>query len=329
MTENKPSQPSGPAGQLSGMPDAFVAQVRELLAHLYDLPYLQELAIVKERAAAQVRPLRSTALTIKQEVMELLEALNPGRDFYFRAPEARAYHILLLHYVERHTVQNTADELGISERQAYRELRQAEADLALLFWRRHQERAFSAAVHDSMAQHVQADAVGAADLSDLLTSVVDVVRPLAAVSSVPIGVILPERSISLLLNLPVARQVLINLLSRAIQSAVDGVMILATNDSLQLKITIQYTLRSEAPDSAPQPDAVILPMIERLGWGMRWDDRGGVILDLPAPLRQKSILCIDDDASFSELLRRYLTGFPVQVLSATNGQQGIDQAIHA
>ncbi len=84
--------------------------------------------------------------------MELLEILNPGQDFYFRRRK-RAYNILLLHYVERQTVQKAADELGISERQAYRELRQAEASLALLLWRRHQERAFTLAVQDSIAQH--------------------------------------------------------------------------------------------------------------------------------------------------------------------------------
>ncbi|MFZ1770381.1 MAG: response regulator [Caldilinea sp.] len=329
MTENKPTHAAQQAGRMPDMPDAFVTQVRELLASLYDLPHFQELPLVKERAALQQRPLRNVALAVKQEVLELLELLNPGRDFYFRAPEARPYNILLLHYVERHIVQKAADELRISERQAYRELRQAEASLALLLWRRHQERAFTSAVQDSIAPHAQAEAADAIDLDELLASVVDVVRPLAAASSVGIELAGMARPVALMLNLPVARQVLIALLSRAVQAAAAAVTISVIDAGPLLKLAIQTTLRPEAPESAWRPDGIIQPLVKQLGWNVQWEAHGSVSLHLPKPPQQKTILCIDDDASFSELLRRYLTGYPVQVLSALNGQQGIEQALHA
>jgi CheY-like chemotaxis protein len=329
MTENKSTRAAGAAARVPDMPDAFVAQMRELLASLYDLPHFQELPFVKERATAQQRPLRIVALAVKQEVMELLELLNPGRDFYFRAPEARPYNILLLHYVERHTVQKAADELRISERQAYRELRQAEASLALLLWRRHQESAFTSAVQDSITPHAQAEAVEPVDLHELLAAVVDVVRPLAMTSSVEVGLANVARPIVLTLNLPVARQALITLLSRAVQAAATVVTIAVIEDGALLRLAIQFTPRPDLPETAWRADGIIQPLVEQLGWGVQWGAHGGVSLDLPKPSQQKTLLCIDDDASFSELLRRYLTGYPVQVLSAPNGQQGIEQALHS
>jgi CheY-like chemotaxis protein len=77
-----------------------------------------------------------------------------------------------------------------------------------------------------------------------------------------------------------------------------------------------------------QTNAVTQSMIDRLGWWLSWR-AAGLTLHLPQSVQQKILLCIDDDASFSELLRRYLTGYPVLVLSATNGQQGLDQILQS
>ncbi len=314
------------------MPEAFVGQVRELLANLYDLPRLCTFAIVRERAAAQQRSLRNAAIAVKQEVIDLLESLNPGRTFYFRAPEARAYHILLLHYVERHTVQKAADELGVSERQAYRDLRQAEVDLARLLWQRHQDvtsmpTALDSSIHATESVHpTETEDSEVVDLRDLLTAVTDIVRPLAASASTPVALTLPQQAIFLMLNLPMARQVLIALLSHAIQAAEDGVTISITEKDAQVEIQLHYIPRADSPET--QANAVTLSMAERLGWRVTWHT-AGLILHLPQPARKKILLCIDDDASFSELLRRYLTGYPVLVLSATSGRQGIEQILQS
>jgi CheY-like chemotaxis protein len=332
MTKNKPPALSGQVGYSADMPDAFAAQVRESLAHLYDLPWLQSLALVQERAEKQARPLYSTALAFKQELMDLLEMLNPGRDFYFRAPEARSYNILLLHYVERQTVQKAADELGISERQAYRELRQAETDLARLLWLRQQEAATPANVRERLAQQPVDPAAGPAaivDLQELLASAIDVVRSLASVSAVTVGATIPEGAKALVTNLPLARQVMIRLLSQAVQSAAGTVAISVVDEGAQLALVLEYVLRLPSPEREVQSDSMLQPMVDQLGWRVRWHSAGGVTLSLPKPMQQKNILCIDDDPNFSELLRRSLTGYAVQVLSAASGQLGLEQAVQS
>lgn len=326
MTESQSPQAMERVGQHSEMPDAFVAQVHDLLTHLYDLPRLQEVPFVQERATAQARPLRVAALAAKQEVLEVLETLNPGRALYFRAPEARAYNIILLHHVERYTVQKAADELGISERQAYRELRQAETSLAQLLWQQHQETTLTSAIQGSIAQRMETGIVEVADVNDLLVAAVEVVRPLASSSAVTLNQASEHRPVLLALNVPAARQVLIHLLSRAVKGAERVVTVDLSGEDQQFQIAIQYTLRPSVPESARQPDPVILPLLDQLGWTVTHTTRG-VNLHLPRPTLQKTLLCIDDDPGFSELLRRYVTGLPVQIVSAASGQQGIEQAI--
>ncbi len=131
--------------------------------------------------------------------------------------------------------------------------------------------------------------------------------------------------------MPLARQVMISLLSRAIQSAADTVAISVMDEGAQIELAMQYYLAPwRAGKCGPLSDSMLQPMVDQIGWNVRWQvARGGVSLHLPKPLQQKTILCIDDDANFSELLRRYLTGYPVQVLSAANGQQGIEQALQS
>ena len=155
------------------------------------------------------------------------------------------------------------------------------------------------------------------------------VRPLAHASAVTLAVAAPAFARAPVTNLPLARQVMISLLSRAIQSAADTVAITVMDEGATLALVLHYRLRPALPERETQTDSVLQPMLDQLGWRVRPYAPGGVSLSLPKPLPQKTILCIDDDANFCELLRRYLTGYPVQVLSAASGQPGLEQAVQS
>ncbi|MFN3980973.1 MAG: two-component system response regulator, partial [Caldilinea sp.] len=142
----------------------------------------------------------------------------------------------------------------------------------------------------------------------------------------PIALMLPEHAIFLMLNLPMARQVLIALLSQAIQAAESGVTIAVAVSDAEVEIHLQCTPQAASPEM--QINVVTQSMADRLGWRLTWRT-SGLTIQLPQTVQKKTLLCIDDDASFSELLRRYLTGFPVLVLSATSGQQGIEQILQS
>src|SRR5690606_13742988 len=65
------------------------------------------------------------------------------------------YHLLHLRYIEVHTVQEVARELGLSERQAYRDLRRAEESVAALLWARHAQAGADTAPPDTAPQRAR------------------------------------------------------------------------------------------------------------------------------------------------------------------------------
>jgi CheY-like chemotaxis protein len=130
------SQPSSGAET----PPGFVSQVGEALRHLYDpsalvrSPLADLLGIsagTDQRQAADRRSQRLRAL-----LLETIESLNPGPGISFRSLSARSYQALHLHYVEGHTVEEVGRLLSLSLRQAYRDIRKGESDLATLLWER-------------------------------------------------------------------------------------------------------------------------------------------------------------------------------------------------
>jgi len=92
--------------------DDFVAQVKDALEHLYDLRYLEQhpLAAAPQGEAAAAPDLAGQRL--RRELAATIESLSPGPGASFRAPQARAYNLLTMHYVEGMTVQEAAFKLG-------------------------------------------------------------------------------------------------------------------------------------------------------------------------------------------------------------------------
>ncbi|MFP4323664.1 MAG: hypothetical protein ACLFTK_14520, partial [Anaerolineales bacterium] len=109
------------------IPEAFIEDVKAALENIYDFPALQ-----RHPFAARLVP--EGGQTLRRCLLDAIETLNPGTDVYFRSPHARLYNLLHFHYVESLTIQEAADELGISQRQAYRDLRKGQESIAQMLW---------------------------------------------------------------------------------------------------------------------------------------------------------------------------------------------------
>lgn len=120
-----------------GAPAEFVTQVAEALRHLYEPS-----ALVRSPLAAALLPPDSSAdrraRMLRSLLLETVESLNPGPKVPFRSLPARSYQALHLHYVQGHTVEDVGRLLALSLRQAYRDVRKGETDLATLLWQRRQ-----------------------------------------------------------------------------------------------------------------------------------------------------------------------------------------------
>ena len=317
-------------------PEEFAKSVKGALESLYDLPALQRHPLAQGRAEA-ARPGESAGQRLRSELMSAIEALNPGPTTPFRAPHARTFHLLHLHYVEGMTIQETARELGLSERQAYRDLRQVDAAIAALLWAKQPVRPpIHAALEpgENTLSSVEAEMdrlppkAQPMDLGVLLARVLRAVEQLAKQRGVTLLSTIPVESASISADPVLAQQIFTHLLSRAIQQA--------KPDELHVQVVAQEegataTLRYRPDTSQPKTDLltpVVVQLAERLGWQIDQseDAKGRRVVSVTTRLCGPSILIIDDNQGLVELLRRYLTGLMCRVWTATNGSAGLELA---
>jgi CheY-like chemotaxis protein len=317
-------------------PEEFARSVKGALESLYDLPALQRHPLTQGSAEA-ARPGESAGQRLRSEMMSAIEALNPGPATPFRSPHARTFNLLHLHYVEGMTVQETARELGLSERQAYRDLRQADAAIAALLWAKRSVRPSTPAASEPGANtlsSVEAEmdrlpsSAQSLELRALLTRVLRAVERLAAQRGVTLLSTIPADPVAVSADPVLAQQIFTHLLSQAIQQARPGelhvqVMVQAEGATA----TLRY--RPEAGQSKVGIHApIVVQLTERLGWQMEQseDVAGRCVVTVKTKPYGPSVLVIDDNQGLTELLRRYLTGLMCRVWTATNGSTGLELA---
>ena len=306
---------------MAQLSDDFLEQVKLALEHLYDFPYLQRHAL-----AAGDDPSRA-GQRLRRELIDAIESLNPGSEFFFRSPHGRLYHLLHLHYVEALTIQESAHDLGISVRQAYRDLKRGQHNVAEVLWaNRNAPSTETPAQELSSLQSEMArllPELRPTDITTLVQSALHAVENLAAQHNLSLQVTMPRMPVIVSTNSVMARQVLINLLSYTVQVAQAGTMHIELRaDEDDVSLHLNYTRQQNAsPDSGP--DSVTAQLASRLGWKFTQREGGDILLLVN---NGPAILIIDDNEGLVQLLDRYLTGHSCRVIAAGSGQQGLELA---
>ncbi len=321
------------------LPDGYIDQIHDLLEHLYDPAYLQNHILTKSWVLERGLTDENGAAQIRRTLIEAIESANPGGNLNFRIPQARPHQMLILHYVERLTIQKAAHELGVSERQAYRDLRQGE-EIVAIYLHNQATRTTSAARSTSagpsffpgpMANNLETERTETThsyiDLLSLIWGAVVAVGSLSAQQKISLEVNLPDIKVMFPTEPAVARQVLVNLFSRAIQQAQGQVQLNVTNLSEVFEMGLIYPLR-KASGPANTIDGLVQYFIQQLGWTFSEETNPDHIhrANLHIPKPGVNLLMIDDDEGFIALIRRYLTGYPVYITAARNGADGIIKA---
>lgn len=299
-------------------PEEFISSVRDALAHLYDIAYLQSHPFAPAGAAG--------AQQLKRMLMETMEALNPGSSVYFRAPQARPYNMLLLHYIERMTIQKAASELGISERQAYRELRDGETSVARLLWAR-----FAEKQQDPASRAPDEEAAGlrgkkTTNLGDLLEGAVATVQRLASQSGVRLHIDLQSSPAVREADQAAARQILVSLLSRVIQAAAGDICIRSWQNQGKTFLTINFISKTGSGGEGLPIDPITQELLQQVGLVINQEsgESGQQRIELHMESGSQTIVLIDDDEGFAGLLKRYLNGLPFRLVPAHSGIEGIE-----
>jgi CheY-like chemotaxis protein len=325
MPEPESEQESG-----TTPPEAFIEQVKDALEHLYDLAYLQRHPLVGQADTDIGHAGESSGQSLRRRLAWAIEALNPGPGVSFNSPNARLHNLLRLRYVEGLTVRETAEELGLSLRQAHRDLRSGEENVATLLWhRRH------------TAEEVDADAVRISslqaemaqfhthprptDLQALLQHARQAVAQQAALRGVTVELGMPAKPVIASVDPTVAEQVMLNSLSYAVRQAYPGTLQVSLEaERGQVTVALQYFPVLDAPD-APVIELAVAQLADLIGWTIHQerqpDDSRRITLQ--AAVRGPTLLVIDDNEGLVDLLERYLTDQACRVVAATDGHEGL------
>ncbi len=313
-----------------GPPGAFVKQVKDALEHLYDFPYLQKHPLAQEGVLVADRPGEAPSERLRRHLLAAIEALNPGHNVPFGAPHARTYNLLHLHYVEGMTVQEAAHELGVSRRQAHRNLQRGTESVAVALWTRHCTSAVLQPLDREPASSARAEIarlgthVSSTNMGSLLRGAHAVVEQQARQRGVNLCLETPDEPVVIPVDPVIARQVLVNTLSHAVAQALPAPLHLTLSaEGERVSIVLCYTPAPEAIHiSVINP--VIAQLADRLGWKVRQEDqRDGLRTVTMLTARRPTILVIDDNEGLAELLKDYLAGQSCEVAAALTGQEGL------
>lgn len=304
----------------------LIEQIKDALEHLYDLSYLERHPLAERWSGTDLSP-EMAGQRLRRELLTAIELLSPGPGIPFCAPQARAYHLLIMHYVEGMTVQEAAYKLGISRRQAHRDLGKAIEKVIAILSARHSTLALQ---EPSVVQlsSIQAEVarlesrLRSIDIRMLLQRIQEMTTPLATQRQVRLRTDFPQDPVILLTDPVIAEQVFVSILSHTIRQAFPG--------DLHLRLIagekcITFSLRYLPERRVIPIDLALARLIERLEWRVEQKDQpdGFRIITLIMPRSRAVVLVIDDNEGLVTLIKRYLTGHTYRVVPAANGLEGL------
>jgi len=328
------------------VPWEFIEQVVEALRHLYDPSFLRRSPLV-ERLLPQENSVITRGLPerhaqrLRTLLLEAIESLSPGPRAAFRSLAARSYQAVHLHYVDGHTVDEVARLLALSQRQAYRDIRKGEADLAALLWQQHLARTAPAEVRPvQSAGHLLRQEVQRLPLRPTTVSLKQALSRAAE----PLAGLLSRGNTSMNLDLDRDYQVradetalhlvLTAALSFAVQACEGwppGVALVQASACACDTDYVQLSLSSKPVTPAKLKHLTNLVAVGRTlaeqleGMEIQLEaeaNESSLRLRLPIGLPTR-VMLIDDNEGLIELFRRYLGQAGYSVIEARNGAEGL------
>src|SRR5258708_932312 len=303
--------------------EAFIEQVKQALEHLYDFAYLQQHDLARVYDGDTDISAKTAGRQLRFDLITAIESLKPALDVQSRAADARLYNILHLYYVESLTIHQAAAELGLSERQAYRDLRRGQESVAAVLW--NSRLPASSPAQDFSFQSEMARLklnFGVVDIGAIFRQAMNAVERLALQQSVVIDGQAPAEPLLFSTDPVLAHQVIVSVLSYTIQQAQPGTLS-AWFERAERAVSLMFQYQpKDKPGSEALADSTIFALAQRLRWTISAED-------LPDHRRQiglrvtssnATILVVDDNEGWIALLERFLEGYDCLIIAAQEDQ---------
>ncbi len=314
--------------------DQFLELAKDALEHFYDLTHLENhpFALKVKRKDEAVEETRGQLL--RKDLSRAIGMLDSGQVRSSGSSPPRRHNVMRLRYLERLTIPNISYELGISERQIHRDLRQGEEDLATILWSWYMgevavPNAGNSKPDESVTLEIEQLQTNfqRIDIGSLVSAAISSVERLSSKRNVEIVVNVPLEPVMILTDPVVAKHVLINLFSSAVQRS-DGnqIHLLLKPSDERTVLTLRFA-DTRASDESLIND-ITAQLLHRLKWEINQNTSQGAkrIMELSFGKNVLTVLVIDDYEGLSRLLKRYLAGYQCRVFAATDGMSGLKLA---
>ena len=317
-----------------------ISGLRSALGHLHDPAYLENHPLTARVRSASQAPALSRGQLLSRILRLSIEALDPGPGIAPNAPEARPYHLLRSRYIARQGIARIAGQLGIGERQAYRELRRGIEALARILdaceAETDQQGALCAEQLPSPAARVYAevDRMTSAghqvvDIVQLVAQAIQSAHPLACERGIQIQWLPEAANLYVVVNRVMVRQAILNLLSHIVRFGRENQpLVRLCRSGPDALVTVSGHCETPLDSLQPgQPYAVATELLDSLGVPWAREDAGEELMCVTVriPLAERrTILIVDDNAGLIRLFERYLDGQPYLVYGATAADQALE-----
>jgi CheY-like chemotaxis protein len=227
-----------------------------------------------------------------------------------------------MHYISRLTIQQAAWEVGVSLRQAYRDLHRGQELISAVLWHRlHNE---PSSLREEISVNTELtrleDNTSVTTLQGLLDTAIRPVQILADKYHITLQVEAPSDPVTLTTNHIIARQIITHILSQIIQQARPSSLRIQLLDNMPF---IRVWYEGDSPLNL-QIEPIIRQMMTQLHWELQYDAEDGMQgIGLKSSRRRVLILVIDDNEGLIHLLQRYLSDDTCTVMSVPNTEQGL------
>lgn len=305
------------------LPESFIEQVKDALEKLHDFQALQENNLTSKFDIQKSDPRTTGAHQLRSQLIDAIESLNPGQNVSVQSGTVRIYNLIYMHYVGRLTVQQAAWEIGVSLRQAYRDLRHGQELVSAVLWHKLRAEITQPPPDTSVSAELMRleDNTSVTALQELLDTALRPVQILAEKYKIPIRVEASGDPVMLTTNPIMAQQILTHILSQIIQQASPPCL------SIQLSGEPNFICVQYAGDfqSSIQIEPIIQQMLEQIHWELQYDmSEEQHELRLKSSYRHALLVVIDDNEGLTHLLQRYLTDDAYTVTSIPNTEQGLE-----
>jgi CheY-like chemotaxis protein len=305
--------------------DTFHKQVKDALEHLHDAAHLQVHSLLSQMTDAVADSQQTRAQRLRAWLKNAIEQLRPPQDLPSNAPEWRSYLALRYRYIQRMNPANIESELGISQRQLYRELNKGLDALANLLWEQRtppdQTTARAPATQElenELSQWTLARQSG--DVRALVEETLSTLKPMIEARGIVVDAEFPADLPNVFVDATLTRQALLNLLRFAIKQARHTVVLRAGAQAKHIGIVI--VVEDVAVDCAGEDWHNAELLFNAQGGILDLNRAGQITILLPRPT-QPRVLVIDDNPAIQQLFERYLAPQQYQVLHAQSGEDAL------